>query len=208
MIGSKSTMPASRSPLLKASAAARRKANSLDSVSCVWPLMTVIFTCISGKPNMPPPCPGRQLVLLSRANPFRYVLFLAVSEASMASPTSSTGAAPSIWPSSNLARVRRSSTRRPMRPASRSIPFIARCRSSGRDEAPSSNSCAYAETAAIGVRSSWDASPTKRRRRLSEALKSLKKGLDTPEHDVEGRCEVADLGSGVGVGGTVHQVPT
>ena len=51
-------------------------------------------------------------------------------------------------------------------------PVIERSRSAGRSRAPRSNSSAYALTAAIGVRSSCEASEMKRRRRASEAERS------------------------------------
>ena len=54
------------------------------------------------------------------------------------------------------------------------IPPIARARSSGRSSAPRAKSSAYARTAASGVRSSCDASATKRRSLRSDASFALK----------------------------------
>jgi hypothetical protein len=59
-----------------------------------------------------------------------------------------------------------------MRSASRLIPDMARARSSGREAAPRANSSAYARTAASGVRSSWEASPTNRRSLPSDASRA------------------------------------
>ena len=56
-----------------------------------------------------------------------------------------------------------------IRSLSRLMPLIARARSSGRLSAPRPNSSAYARTAASGVRSSCEASATKRRSRRSDA---------------------------------------
>ena len=80
-----------------------------------------------------------------------------------------TGSRSSGRPSSRRASRRRSSTRTLIRSDSRLIPLIERSRSSGRSAAPRSYSSAYARTADSGVRSSCDASATKRRSLRSDA---------------------------------------
>ena len=96
----------------------------------------------------------------------------AASIASPASAVRSSGRASSGRPWSSRASSSRSPTSRPMRRVSRWMPVIERSRSAGRSRAPRSKSSAYALTAAIGVRSSCEASEMKRRRRASEAERS------------------------------------
>ena len=93
------------------------------------------------------------------------------------------------------ARSRRSSTRTLMRSDSRLIPLIERSRSSGRSAAPRSYSSAYARTAESGVRSSCEASATKRRSFRSDASCARNDASIRAEHDVQREAEAAHLGS-------------
>ena len=82
-----------------------------------------------------------------------------------------------------------------MRSDSRLIPLIERSRSSGRSAAPRSYSSAYALTAESGVRSSCEASATKRRSFRSDASCARKDASIRREHDVEREAEAAHLRS-------------
>ena len=85
------------------------------------------------------------------------------------------------------------------------IPRIERARSSGRSSAPRAKSSAYARTAASGVRSSCDASATKRRSR-ARGLARVGTRLDLAEHRVQREPEPADLGRVVGALDAVREV--
>ena len=85
-----------------------------------------------------------------------------------------------------------------MRAAASSIRRIVFARSSGRVFAPRRNSSAYPRIDVSGVRSSCDASATKRRRRVSDAVRSANALFDLAEHRVEREPEPADLGLLVG----------
>ena len=82
-----------------------------------------------------------------------------------------------------------------MRSDSRLIPLIERSRSSGRSAAPRSYSSAYARTAESGVRSSCEASATKRRSLRSDASCARKDASIRASIDVQREAEAADLRS-------------
>ena len=81
-----------------------------------------------------------------------------------------------------------------MRSASSSMRRIVLARSSGRSAAPRRNSSAYPRIDVSGVRSSCDASATKRRSRASDCGAFGERGLDLMQHLVERDAEPADLG--------------
>ena len=74
------------------------------------------------------------------------------------------------------------------------MPVIERSRSSGRSAAPRSKSSAYARTAASGVRSSCEASATKRRSLRSDASRARNADSIWASIAFSDEPEPADLG--------------
>ena len=119
--------------------------------------------------------------------------------ASTTSRVRSTSSADSGRPESSRASSSRSSTRVGHPGRLRTRPGAARARRRRRRPPPARASSAYPRMAASGVRSSWEASATNCRTRVSRRLPGGQRARDVAEHLVQRRADLADLGAGVGV---------